>query len=101
MRAVVIGGVGSLIVTGLWSTLFPDLRHADELTSEALLRVDERLAAEEAIASPVPVAPGVAPDRLSAGSDLRRQPAALAGFRSSARIAQTSGDAVDAGESPG
>jgi hypothetical protein len=57
VRAVVIGGVGALVVTGIWSALFPALREADELTAEALLRVDERLAAEEAIASPVPVVP--------------------------------------------
>jgi MFS family permease len=58
VRAVVIGGVGSLIVTGIWSARFPALRQADELTAEALLGVDERLAAEEGIASPVSVAPG-------------------------------------------
>ena len=68
VRAVVIGGVGSLIVTGLWSALFPDLRLADELTAEALLHVDERLAAEEAIACPVPVAPSP----LDAGGQNRR-----------------------------
>ena len=60
VRAVVIGGVGALAVTGIWSALFPALRGADELTAEALLRVDERLAAEEDISSPVPVAPSAA-----------------------------------------
>jgi MFS family permease len=68
VRAVVIGGIGSLVVTGMWSALFPELRHADELTAEALLHVDERLAAEEAIASPVPVAPGA----LDTGNKNRR-----------------------------
>jgi MFS family permease len=73
VRAVVIGGIGSLIVTGIWSTLFPDLRQADELTSEALLQVDKRLAAEENIASPLPVSPGAfAPGTLSAGKDRPR-----------------------------
>jgi len=37
MRATVFGGVGALIVAGLWSALFPELRNADELTSAALL----------------------------------------------------------------
>ena len=64
VRAVVIGGVGALAVTGIWSALFPALREADELTAEALLRVEERLAAEENISSPVPVAPSA----LDAGS---------------------------------
>jgi len=27
--AVLIGGIGSLIVAGLWMMLFPDLRHLD------------------------------------------------------------------------
>ncbi len=37
VRAVVIGGIGSLIVTGLWSAFFPSLRNADTLTAESLL----------------------------------------------------------------
>jgi MFS family permease len=36
VRATVIGGVGALAVAGLWSTIFPDLRKADELTVESL-----------------------------------------------------------------
>jgi MFS family permease len=36
VRAVVIGGIGSLVVTGLWSVLFPALRRADKLTAESL-----------------------------------------------------------------
>src|SRR5579859_399028 len=36
VRATVIGGIGALTVAGLWSVLFPDLRHADELSSAAL-----------------------------------------------------------------
>jgi MFS family permease len=31
VRAVVLGGVGTLVVTGLWATLFPTLRKADRL----------------------------------------------------------------------
>ena len=36
VRATVAGGIGALIVTGVWSTLFPSLRNADQLTAEAL-----------------------------------------------------------------
>jgi MFS family permease len=36
VRATVIGGVGALAVAGLWSTIFPSLRKADELTSQSL-----------------------------------------------------------------
>jgi hypothetical protein len=36
VRATVAGGIGSLVIAGLWAGLFPGLRHADELTSEAL-----------------------------------------------------------------
>jgi len=37
VRATIFGGVGSLVVAGLWSVLFPSLRQADELTSASLL----------------------------------------------------------------
>jgi MFS family permease len=33
VRATVVGGIGALAVAGVWSTLFPSLREADELTS--------------------------------------------------------------------
>ena len=36
VRATVAGGIGALIVTGLWSVLFPSLRETDELSSKAL-----------------------------------------------------------------
>jgi MFS family permease len=36
VRATVIGGVGALVVSGLWSVLFPSLRNADELSAESL-----------------------------------------------------------------
>jgi len=36
VRATVIGGLGALAVAGLWASLFPGLRHADELTAESL-----------------------------------------------------------------
>ena len=47
VRAVVIGGIGSLVVTGLWSVLFPALRQANELTPEALLNVALQESAQE------------------------------------------------------
>lgn len=47
VRAVVIGGIGSLVVTGLWSVLFPALRQANELTPEALLNVSIQESAQE------------------------------------------------------
>jgi MFS family permease len=37
VRAVVIGGIGSMIVTGAWAVLFPPLRQADHLTAESLM----------------------------------------------------------------
>jgi MFS family permease len=36
VRATVVGGVGALAVAGIWAVLFPGLRHADQLTAEAL-----------------------------------------------------------------
>ncbi len=36
VRAVVVGGVGSLVVAGVWAKMFPELREANALTSEAL-----------------------------------------------------------------
>jgi len=40
VRAVVSGGIGSLVVTGLWSVLFPELLGADRLTSESLMPIE-------------------------------------------------------------
>jgi MFS family permease len=37
VRAVVLGGIGSLVVTAASSVLFPKLRHADKLTAESLM----------------------------------------------------------------
>lgn len=48
VRAVVYGGIGSLLVTGIWSVFFPALRNADALTPEALMPRD----ASEQPASP-------------------------------------------------
>ena len=35
--AVVLGGAGTLVVIALWAWLFPELRHADQLTVDALI----------------------------------------------------------------
>jgi hypothetical protein len=48
VRAVVIGGVASLTVTGLWSVFFPALRQADKLTTEDLMKVEREF--DEAVA---------------------------------------------------
>ena len=43
VRAVVLGGIGSLMVTGLWTVLFPSLRDADALSAESLMQPEEQL----------------------------------------------------------
>lgn len=61
VRAVVIGGIGSLAVTGLWSIFFPALRKVDQLTADALINAGwEARNSEEAAfvttgAGPLPV----------------------------------------------
>jgi MFS family permease len=47
VRAVVYGGIGSLIITGLWSVWFPELRRADKLTAESLVNREALQATEE------------------------------------------------------
>ena len=42
--AVVLGGIGTLVVIAVWAWLFPELRHAGELTA---IRSDELQAADE------------------------------------------------------
>ncbi|HEX3940929.1 MAG TPA: MFS transporter [Acidobacteriaceae bacterium] len=54
VRAVVIGGIGALAVTGAWSTLFPGLRHVDELTADALTKAEEPQASQEGESVAVP-----------------------------------------------
>ncbi|MGA8430432.1 MAG: MFS transporter [Candidatus Sulfotelmatobacter sp.] len=39
--AVVLGGIGTLVVIGIWTWLFPELRHAGELTSIKSLQLEE------------------------------------------------------------
>lgn len=47
VRAVIYGGIGSLMITGIWSALFPELRNTDQLTSEALINTEAREAAQQ------------------------------------------------------
>jgi len=49
VRAVVVGGIGSMMVTGAASVLFPALRNADRLTAESLMASN----VEESVAEPV------------------------------------------------
>lgn len=47
VRAVIYGGIGSLVITGIWGTLFPELRKVDQLTAESLLNVEALEAGRE------------------------------------------------------
>ena len=47
VRAVVIGGIGSLVVTGLWATFFPNLRQADQLSAESLMPAEKEQTGHE------------------------------------------------------
>jgi MFS family permease len=47
VRAVVIGGIASLAVTGLWSVFFPALRQADALTAMDLVEVEKQFNSTE------------------------------------------------------
>lgn len=49
VRAVVIGGIGSMLVTGSAAVLFPALRRADRLTAESLRAAE----LQQAVAEPV------------------------------------------------
>jgi MFS family permease len=51
VRAVVIGGIGSLAVTGIWAIFFPSLRRVDALTSEALLSAEIQQNTQEVLPS--------------------------------------------------
>jgi hypothetical protein len=41
---VVVGGIGSLLVTGVSAVMFPALRNADRLTTESLRGAEVELA---------------------------------------------------------
>ena len=49
VRAVVIGGVASMVVTASASGLFPQLRKADALTADSLMGADRELSAAEPV----------------------------------------------------
>jgi MFS family permease len=49
VRAVVIGGIASVAVTGSWSIFFPALRHADTLTSESLIALEKQFSSMEPV----------------------------------------------------
>jgi MFS family permease len=49
VRAVVIGGIASMAVTGVWSVFFPALRHADTLTPESLIAVEKQFSEMEPV----------------------------------------------------
>jgi len=49
VRAVVIGGIASVVVTGSATLLFPALRRADQLTAESLQEAELELAQAEPI----------------------------------------------------
>lgn len=49
VRAVVVGGIGSLVVTASAAGLFPQLRRADALTADALMVADTELSEAEPV----------------------------------------------------
>jgi branched-subunit amino acid ABC-type transport system permease component len=49
VTAVVVGGLGSLLVTLVSAFTFPALRHADELTTESLRAAEELEAGAEPV----------------------------------------------------
>jgi MFS family permease len=49
VRAVVIGGIASMAVTGTWSIFFPALRHADTLTADSLISIEKQFSSMETV----------------------------------------------------
>ena len=49
VRAVVIGGVASMAVTGLWAVFFPALRRADKLEAADLIAAERELSSAEPV----------------------------------------------------
>jgi hypothetical protein len=47
VRAVVIGGVASMAITGMWAGFFPALRRADRLEADHLIALEQELSATE------------------------------------------------------
>ena len=49
VRAVVVGGIASMVVTGSWSVFFPALRQADRLSADDLLAVEKQFTGAEPV----------------------------------------------------
>jgi MFS family permease len=49
VRAVVIGGVASMAITGLWAIFFPALRRADRLDADHLIALERELSSTESV----------------------------------------------------
>jgi MFS family permease len=49
VRAVVIGGVASMTITGLWAVFFPALRRADKLDADHLIALEQELSSTEVV----------------------------------------------------
>jgi MFS family permease len=49
VRAVLLGGIASVAVTGSWSIFFPALRHADTLTPDSLIAVEKQFSSMEPV----------------------------------------------------
>ena len=46
---MVIGGVASMTITGLWAVFFPALRRADKLDADHLIALEQELSATEVV----------------------------------------------------
>ncbi len=49
VRAVVVGGIASMVVTGTWSFFFPALRQADKLSADDLIAVEKQFSSMEPV----------------------------------------------------
>jgi MFS family permease len=49
VRAVVVGGIASMVVTGTWSLFFPALRQTDTLTAESLIALEKQFSSMEPV----------------------------------------------------
>jgi MFS family permease len=49
VRAVLVGGIASLAVTGIWSVFFPALRHVDTLAADDLIAVEKQFSSMEPV----------------------------------------------------
>ncbi len=45
--SVVVGGVGAIAITGLWTVMFPSLRNVNRLSEQELLAADQESATAE------------------------------------------------------